>query len=54
MCVLLGGFPKFLVDPYYELLAWFMIIYILAPHEEAIHLEAVPFPYTIVYGNYNI
>ena len=25
MCVLLGGFPKFPVDPYYEPLAWFMI-----------------------------
>ena len=26
MCVLLGGFPKFPVDPYYEPLAWFMIL----------------------------
>ena len=25
MCVLLGVFPEFLVDPYYEPLAWFMI-----------------------------
>ena len=25
MCVLLGIFPEFPVDPYYEPLAWFMI-----------------------------
>ena len=25
MCVLLEGFRKFLVDPYYEPLSWFMI-----------------------------
>ena len=29
MCVLLGVFREFLVDPYYEPLAWFMIIVIL-------------------------
>ena len=28
-------------------------IYILAPHEEAIRLEVVPFLYTLVYGSYN-
>ena len=25
LCVLLGGFAKFLVNPYYEPLLWFMI-----------------------------
>ena len=27
MCVLLGVFHEFPVDPYYEPLAWFMILY---------------------------
>ena len=27
LCVLLEGFDKFPVDPYYEPLLWFMIIY---------------------------
>ena len=30
-----------------------IIVYMLAPHEETIHLEVVPFPYPIVYGSYN-
>ena len=30
-----------------------IVVYMLAPHEETIHLEVVPFPYPIVYGSYN-
>ena len=28
-------------------------IYIITPHEEAIHLKVVPFPYTALCGSYD-
>ena len=53
MCILLGVFHEFPVDPYYEPLAWFMIIMILeiVIVQKLLHYLSSPTSILVVLGS---